>query len=187
MKKVCLLVLLVIACLPAKAQFNLGLRVGTTAFYGKLATERSDAYTLGPQVQLGLTSDLAVNVSVLYKTSQLSNLKRTDLKNGCLALPLNLMWIVSEGRDNYTFFQFGPQADISLRDTRTCFRTRDFSSFYTDVSLNCGVGIRFCTFLQATIDWHLPIGSTNDWDWSRLSDGNYYKHSVMNVSLAFML
>ena len=43
------------------------------------------------------------------------------------------------------------------------------------------------TFLQATFDWHLPAGSTRHVNWQQFSQADYYRRTVMNISLAVML
>lgn len=174
-RKVILLLSLLFA-LPCAAQFNAGLRLGTTAFYAREAQEQPPAYTLGPQVQLGVLDNLGFSLAFLYQTPTLAHINKESLRRSSYTLPFNVMWNVSGGSYNYFFFECGPE-----------FSTHDFSSSDADVAFNFGIGIRMFTFLQATFDWHLPTGSTRHVNWQQFSQADYYRRTVMNISLAVML
>ena len=187
MKRHILPLALLLFSLPSVAQFDIGLRAGTTVFYAKGSMEQAPSYTFGPQAQLGITDDFGLNLSFLYQTSSPADFSKEGLGESVFAVPLNLMWKVSGGAYNYCFFEFGAEFDIPSQYAQGSRRGEEVSLPDEEVFFNFGLGIRMLTFLQLTIDWHLPAGTTRDIDWQPFRHVGFYERSVLNLSLAFML
>lgn len=187
MKRHFLSLTLFLFSLPSMAQFDIGLRAGATVFYARGSREQAPAYTFGPQAQLGITDDFGLNLSFLYQTSSPADFSKEGLGESVCAVPLNLMWKVSGGAYNYCFFEFGAEFDFPSQYAQRSRRGEEVSLPDEEVFFNFGFGIRMLTFLQLTIDWHLPVGATRNIDWQQLRHVGFYEHSVLNLSLAVML
>ncbi|MBR4843780.1 MAG: PorT family protein [Bacteroidaceae bacterium] len=193
-KYLTLLVLIACSFTGAKAQFNWGLKAGVNVANVEELTQdnllQTDSYTgfyIGPKFDLTIIGRVGINGSILYSQSGMVWANEQEaIDMNTLSVPLNLMVRLFGSEKFGLFLETGPQFDFNIGEKRHELQDGQLSLDDSALSFNLGASLHLLKFLQVGVNYNVPFGATNEFQFSDMENKEAYKFNTIQASVAIV-
>lgn len=183
-----MVIALVMAILPAQAQFGYGLRGGvnlTSLSLSKevLSSSNRAGFFIGPTVKYTIPAiGLGVDLSAVYDQRNSGVMGETVVEKN-IFVPINLRYQYGLGSMASVFIKVGPQFgwnvgdksyELNFSDENLKAIKGDFKLENSNTSLNIGIGATVFKHLELGITYNIVLGKTGEvsyWDAAKAAAG----------------
>ena len=172
-----LVLLTVLAVMPAKAQFSFGVKGGlnlSSMSFNKDgmedAVKNNAGWFVGPSVKFSLpVLPLTFDASALYDQKK-SEIEGEDIKQQSILVPINVRYNIGLSSLASVYVAAGPQFGFNVGDTDFSWNISDMTTQATNkfqlkkstLSLNLGAGVTVIKHLEVGFAYNLALGNTAD-------------------------